>query len=253
MKPITISDIANPNIKEFLTLKDKQAKAEEYIICESEKVFKKLLNSPYKILKVLSDSVFFEKYTSELQQVECFLASSKLLQEITGYNAHHGVLVKAERPQLVPLKELGEKILVLNGITSPENCGAIVRNCAGFNITSLIIDDKSVSPYLKRCIRVSTGNIFALKVHHTYNLKKTLKNLQESGHQVVSTANRQDAIPLKNFEAPDKIALIIGSEGHGIESEVLEISDRILKIEVNPEVEHLNAACSSAIFLYTLS
>lgn len=255
MKIELIESIDDIRIKEFLSLKDKALKVDDLIIVETEKVIKKLLNSEVEVLKVFGTRDYLEKYQKEIQSKskEILTADKELMENIVGHNLHHGFMALARRPQYVPLKDLGDKILIFNGLSSPENVGTMIRNSSAFNINSIIVDYKTCSPYMRRCIRVSMGNIFKVKVHFTNNLKGTLGLLQEQDYQIISTANQEGAIDLPSFSFPKKGAVIIGSEGHGIESEILEQSDTIVRIPINDEVAHLNAACSSSIFLYQFS
>jgi tRNA G18 (ribose-2'-O)-methylase SpoU len=137
----------------------------------------------------------------------------------------------------------------LNGLTSPENVGAIVRTAAAFNVNSLIYDKKSCSPYLRRCIRVSMGNIFQLKVFESENLEDDLIKLKKLNYSIYSTANISGSVDYTNYSYPQKSALIVGSEGHGIDQNILNASDVILKIPINEEVAHLNASNAASIFL----
>lgn len=250
-----IESIEDERIKEFLSLKDKALKVEDLIVVETEKVIKKLLNSDVEVLKVFGTRDYLKNYQKEISvKSDIVLTAEKsLMEDIVGHNLHHGFMALARRPKYVSLEELGEKVLIFNGLSSPENVGTMIRNSSAFNINSIIVDYKTCSPYMRRCIRVSMGNIFKVKVHFTNNLKGTLQQIQSKGYEVISTANQEGAIDLPQFSFPKKGAVIIGSEGHGIEEEILEQSDKIVRIPINDEVAHLNAACSSSIFLYQFS
>ena len=52
------------------------------------------------------------------------------------------------------------------------------------------------------------------------------------------------------FEA--KTALVLGNEGDGVEKAVKKLSDTIVKIPINEEVDSLNVAVASSILLYEL-
>lgn len=250
-----IKEITDPSIKEFLSLKDKALNLNDQIIVESEKVVKKLLNSNTEILKVFAHSEFIEKYSNilESKNASIYTASKEVMEQIVGHKLHHGVMVLAKRPQYISIEDLGNKVLILNGLTSPENIGTIIRNSAAFNINSIIIDSKTCSPYARRCIRVSIGNIFKVKVYKSENLNLDLSLLKERGFRIISTANQEGAIDLPNYKFTSKACVIIGSEGHGIEKNILENSDDIIRIPIDDEVAHLNAACSSSIVLYQFS
>ena len=255
MNVTIIKSIDDSSISEFLSLKDKALKEESKLIVESEKVVRKLLNSKYEVLKIFATKEFYDvNYENlNLSQYICFQGDKKLMESIVGHNLHHGVMALATRPEFVSLEELDDKILIFNGLTSPENIGTMIRNTAAFNINSVIIDSKTCSPYVRRCIRVSMGNIFKVKVHRTTNLVETISKLQKNDYTIYGTANQEEAIDLPEASISKRGAIIIGSEGHGMAKDIINSCDHILRIPINDEVAHLNAACSSAIVLYKFS
>ena len=187
MKIEEVKSIEDPSIKEFLSLKDKTLNLNEQIIVESEKVVLKLLSSDTPAIKVFAHLDFIEKHSELLSSKKAlvYTASKDIMQGIVGHKLHHGVMALASRPKYISMSELQDKVLVLNGLTSPENIGTIVRNAAAFSINSIIIDSRTCSPYARRCIRVSMGNIFKVKVYKSENLKKDLEILQNNGHKIV--------------------------------------------------------------------
>ena len=174
------------------------------------------------------------------------------MKKIVGHKIHQGIMALIDKPDFINFEDISGNVVVLNGLTSPENVGSIVRSCAAFNIRTIIIDDKTCSPFLRRCIRVSTGNIFNINIYKSIDLKKDLITLKNRGYSLISTANLENAISLDEFKFPKKSMLIIGSEGYGIDKKILELSDKILKIDINKEVTSLNASIATSIILYKL-
>jgi len=258
MKDInTISSLNDKSIQEFINLKSFHLEKENLICAQSEKVILKLLKTRYKIKKLLATPEFFLEHYSLIKnkspEIILIEANKELLAKIIGFNHHKGVFALAEKPPFIPLDKLDNNVLVLNGLTSPENVGTLCRTASAFNINSLIFDKKSASPYLKRSIRVSMGNIFQLKVHLSNNLKDDLKALKGRDYRVIGTGNEAFSKPISTKYFHSKNALIIGSEGHGIDLEVKALCDTVLKIQVNETVKHLNAAAAGAIFLHEVS
>ena len=157
----------------------------------------------------------------------------------------------APRPKDIPLKELDDRILIFNGLTQAENIGTITRTASAFGINSMIVDEKSVSVYLKRSIRVSMGNVFFQKIHHCQKLTHTLKELKKMGYQIIGSAAESTTL-LEKLNPPKKVALIIGSEGHGMSHEIRELCDLTLSIPIEKNVAHLNASAAAAILCYHL-
>lgn len=248
---IKITDAKDARIAEFISFRDHTLNARNLFIAETEKIFLQFRATGRKIHKILALNSFAEKYSLSGENV--YVADKKLLEQIAGFKIHFEVLFLAEMIEDHSLDQFDDKIILLNGLSSPENVGSIVRSSAAFNIKSIIVDEKTCSPFLRRCIRVSMGNIFSMKSHHSTNVREDIIKLKDMGYQILSTANIPTAISLKNFTFPKRCILIIGSEGHGIDEDILHESDAILKINIDPQVAHLNASNAASIFLSHLS
>lgn len=248
---IHLTDANDLRIAEFVSIRDHVLNNQDLIVAETEKVFLQLQSSGKKIYKVLATQEFINRHKLEGDNI--FAADKKILEQVAGFKIHFEVLFLAEKPKDTPLNQLDDKIILLNGLSSPENVGSIVRSAAAFEIYSIITDEKTCSPYLRRCIRVSTGNVFAMKTFHSINVRGDLKKLKELGYGIFATANVEGAYDLNDIVFPKKYALIIGSEGHGVDKDILHSSDVITKIKINSQVAHLNASNAAAIFLSKMS
>lgn len=248
---IEITNFEDPRIQEFTKLRDHTINDLGFILAESEKLFLQLKASGKKFLKILSTPEFAKKH--HLLGDNIFVAEKPILEKIAGFKIHFEVIFLAEKPLDTELDQLDDRIILLNGLSSPENVGSIVRSAAAFNINSIIVDEKTCSPFLRRCIRVSMGNIFSMKSYHSPNIRADLEKLKSLGYTIISTANIPHSKYLTGYEFPKKCALIIGSEGHGIDHDILETSDVVLKIKIDSQVAHLNASNAAAIFLSHMS
>lgn len=248
MKQIT--DLKDPRIKEFISIKDKNLIAENLFIAETHKVIHKAIKSKYEVLKILCTTEYYDENIELLGNLNIYTASKNLLENIVGFKLHHGVMALFKNESLKDLKELGNKIMIYNGVTSPENVGTITRASAAFGFDSIIYDYKSASPFLRRCVRVSMGNVFNVHVHKSNYLPDTIKKLQKDGYKVIATANEKGAKNIQNYKYPKKIAIIIGNEGNGMDREVIEVCDEKLFIPIDSNVAHLNAASAATVFLY---
>lgn len=250
---IHLTDLHDPRVQDFIRLKNVDGQS---IIADSHKVVSKLLSQSLSLQKLLITDEYWQEHQDLLQrypQCEIYVAEKKLLEQIVGHQLHHGVMAKAAKPADTPLGELDERIVVLNGLSSPENVGSIIRSAAGFGVRSIIVDSKSCSPWVRRAIRVSMGNVFFCKIHHTDNLCQTLALLKDLNYQILGTANHPQSIDLPRAIFEHKCALIIGSEGHGMAPEVYQLCHHTVRIPMNSDVAHLNAAAAASICLYQLA
>ena len=248
---IKITDPHDSRLNEFVTMRDHTLNSRNMIIAETEKIFLQLKASNRPIHKILATESFIERH--HLNGDNVFAADKEILEHIAGFKIHFEVLILAEKPADTALEQLDDRIILLNGLSSPENVGSILRSSAAFKINSIITDEKTCSPFLRRCIRVSMGNVFSMKTHHAINVRGDLNKLKSLGYTILSTANIPGSVDLKDYSFPKKCVLIIGSEGHGVDHDILKASDAILRINIDPQVAHLNASNAAAIFLSHIS
>lgn len=248
-----ILDINDEKIKEFISLKQ-SLHDDKYVVVESKNVFKKLFKTNIKIHKIFTNTegLEFIKCNSNNIDFPIYTASNSIMKKIVGHTIHQGMMALIDKPSYIDFNTIKGNVVVLNSLTSPENVGSIVRSCAAFNIDTIIIDEKTCSPYIRRCIRVSTGNIFNIQVYKSSNLKDDLLKLQNQDYKVLSTANSSNAVSLHQYCFPQKSAIVIGNEGHGIQNEILDLSDDIIKIDIDEDVTSLNAAIATSLVLYQM-
>jgi len=259
MEIIELNTLEDKELEEFTKLKASTLLKNDSIIIESFKVIHKAIHNQIKVKKLLTTKELWKKFELQFsdllksQKFPVFLLPQNLINSMVGQSFHGGMMAICERPHRgINFKE-GLPILVLNGLSSPENVGAIIRSATGFNVFNILLDKKTCHPHIKRAIRVSMGNVFFCNLHQADNLQKTLNELKSEGYELISLANQESAWPLTQFRFNKKSCLIIGSEGHGIDQEVLDLSTDIIKIPMNEEVMHFNAACASSIGLYEFS
>ncbi len=248
---IEINDLQDKRIEEFISIKDKNLIASDFFIAETDKVVKKAIASNFVVTKILCTRKYLEN-NPEIKEgdFEVYFSDKKILENIVGFNLHHGVMALVKNNPLSNLNALGDRIICFNGVTSPENVGTITRAAVAFGFDSIIFDYKSSSPFLRRCIRVSMGNVFETTVHKSNYLPDTIKELQKSGYTVIATANENGAKSIKDFIYPQKTCIIIGNEGNGMDREVIDSCCEKLYIPISNYVAHLNAASAASIFLY---
>ena len=246
-----INDPSDSRIADFISIRDHVLHKRNLIIVEAEKLFLQHKAANKKIYKLLATEEFITRHNLSGENI--FGASKDVLEKIAGFKLEFEVLFLAEKPADSKITQLDDRIILLNGLTSPENVGSIVRSSAAFGIRTIITDEKSCSPYLRRCIRVSMGNIFAMKTYHSPNIRHDLLELKKLGYTIISTANIAKSSDLSEYIFPKKVVLIIGSEGHGIDHDILDLSHIILKIKIDSQVAHLNASNAASIFLSHMS
>lgn len=202
-----------------------------------------------KIKKVFTSRKEVCKYCSE-NKIKYELVDNHLLNKMCVYN-HQGVVIDAFDYDYYTLKDIeGDLVLILDHLEDPHNFGAIIRTCASVGIKSIIIPkDRSVG-VTDVVVKTSVGTINYVKIIMVNNLVATIKTLQKDGFFVYAAS--MEGTDFRKVDYSNKVALVIGNEGSGVSRLVKESSDCLISIQMNKNVESLNASVAASILIYHL-
>ena len=184
------------------------------------------------------------------------MAEKALLETLTGFSMYQGLLAVGKVPPLPTLEEIVARspqprlLVAADGLTSAENLGALVRNCAAFNAQALIVGETCSSPFLRRAVRSSMGAIFQLPIVETASLKQALRDLRERGIRSIAAHPHADGRTLSQANFKGDCCVVFGSEGYGISPAVLAACDEAAAIPMPATVDSLNVGSAAAVFLY---
>ena len=190
------------------------------------------------------------------EAIPLFLATKKLLEEIVGFECHQGIMAVGLVPPSPTLETIAAAprprlIAATDHLTSAENTGVVVRNCAAHGVSGLIVGETSADPYLRRSVRNSMGTIFKLPIFYAGNLADTLATLRSSfGFRIIAAHPRPGSVPLFRADLSGDCCLVFGSEGEGIADTVLDACDESVEVPMANGIDSLNVACASAILIY---
>ncbi|MGC3971706.1 MAG: RNA methyltransferase [Pirellulales bacterium] len=137
---------------------------------------------------------------------------------------------------------------------TPKNLGAIVRLAAAFQSAGILLGPHCADPFSRRVQRVSMGNVYRMPIVPVDDVPTALTELREQ-HAMPSwaTALDADAEAFAPQSRPERLAIVFGSEGHGVPRDVVAACDRRVTIPMPPGVDSLNVAVAAGIFLYELT
>lgn len=140
---------------------------------------------------------------------------------------------------------------LLDGVTDPQNLGAILRNARAFGIAGVVVPRDRSCPVTAAVFRSSAGAAAHVPVVPVTNLARAIGEMKESGFWVYA-ATRDGEADLSGFSPPARTALVLGSEGTGIRRLVREGCDGTIRIGIEPGVDSLNVAAASGILGWAL-
>lgn len=139
--------------------------------------------------------------------------------------------------------------LLLDQLSDVRNFGAIVRTAECTGVSGIIIQKKGGAPINGDTIKTSAGAIFKIPICKVDHIKDAVYHLQSSGIKVIAaTEKAEDTI--YNLSLNDPCAIIMGSEGRGINPSVLKAVDELAKLPILGDIESLNVSVACGAFLY---
>lgn len=255
----------DPRVSDYTQLTDVHLRkirepAEGLYIAESSRVLRRALAAGHrprsfflaeKWLADLAD--VFEQYPD----VPVYVGPAALLEEITGFHLHRGAMAAMHRPAPMPLPELlagARRVAVLEDIVDHTNVGAIFRSAAALGLDAVLVTPRCGDPLYRRSVRVSMGTVFQVPWARLENWPADLAVLRDHGFTVAAMELTDDAVDVDELAArnPEKLALVLGTEGAGMSPETLAAVDLAVKIPMRPGVDSLNVAAASAVAFWEL-
>lgn len=236
----------NEIFKLALKIKDKKySKSNNLCLVETFKIINELC--PKGLIKNIL--VREDKYhlVKDFKNVKIDILSDSLCSKLSDTVTNDGVFAICKIKIIDKIDY--SKCLILDGIQDPSNLGAIIRSACAFGYNTIFAIN-SVYPYSFKCIRSSMGQIFNINyIDTTYeNLFEIKKNYDIT----IITADMHGTDVSRLNKDYKNFAIVIGNEGKGVSDKISEISDKIVSIPMDNNVESLNASVSAGILMFIL-
>jgi len=142
-------------------------------------------------------------------------------------------------------------ILILDGIEDPHNLGAIIRTAETAGVHGVVIPKRRAASVNSTVNKVSAGAVEHMKIARVNNINDTIQFLKDSGLWIIGTDGAAENYYYEQ-DLTGPIALVIGSEGNGMNRLVSENCDILVKIPMHGKITSLNASVSAGIVTYEI-
>ncbi|HYU92262.1 MAG TPA: 23S rRNA (guanosine(2251)-2'-O)-methyltransferase RlmB [Actinomycetota bacterium] len=170
---------------------------------------------------------------------------------------HHGVVALVEATPELSERHLaswpfGEEdlVVVLDGITDPQNLGAAARAAEAAGAVMLVTRIRRAAAVTPAAVKASAGALLHLPNARVANIARALERLKDAGFSVVGLDEGAEATVYDRPCPPGRVALVVGSEGEGLSRLTRESCDALVRLPMRGRVASLNAAASLAAVLY---
>lgn len=258
---VEIDDPADPRLADYRDLRDvelrKHLEADHGLfLAEGEKVVRRAVAAGFRPRSFLMAPRWLDGLAPELaaSSAPCFVLPESLIEEVTGFHVHRGALASMERrplPSVESVLQGARSVLVLEDIVDHTNVGAIFRSGAAMGFGAVLLAPRCADPLYRRAIKVGMGAVFTTPWTRLPSWPDALPSISALGFTTVALTLAPDAVPIGDAVADlDRVALVLGSEGHGLSARWEATADRRAIIPMAPGIDSLNVAAASAVACY---
>lgn len=256
-----IVDPADERVNDYRELNAIAVRAEmegsEFFMGEGYVPIERMLDSGHRMRSVLLHPKRLNRFIPtmgrpEMAGVPVYVGEQDVIAEIVGFNMYRSCLASGFRAPMPTVDDLARscrRIVVLEALNDDQNVGAIARAARAFGIDGIVISPTCNDPYQRRTVRVSMGEILHMPVARASadDWPGAIETLHTNGFQTWAMTPAVDAVDLWDVEVPDKVAIVLGAEGHGLEAATMETTTHQVRIPISSVVDSLNVGHAAAV------
>jgi tRNA G18 (ribose-2'-O)-methylase SpoU len=251
----------DPRLADYRDLRDVELRksleaAEGLFLAEGEKVVRRAVEAGFAARSFLMAPRWLDGLADVLaaSDAPCYVVSEALAEQVTGFHVHRGALASLARrplPTVASVLDGARSVLVLEDIVDHTNVGAIFRCAAGLGFDAVLLAPRCADPLYRRSIKVAMGTVFSVPWTRLPDWYDALPALEAAGFTTVALVLASDSVDIEEAVAGlDKVALVLGSEGHGLSEHWERAASRRAIIPMHAGVDSLNVAAATAVACY---
>ncbi len=180
------------------------------------------------------------------------------LGQITGGAVHQGIALQTAAAETLDLKSLiqgcnqieeSPLLLAVDGLTDPQNLGAIVRSAEALGAHGLVVPQRRSAGLTGSVAKVAAGALEHIPVARVVNLNRSLVALKDEGYRVIGLAEEGD-LTISEVDLEGPLVVVTGSEAQGLSLLTRRHCDQLVRIPLRGLTPSLNASVATAIVLY---
>jgi 23S rRNA (guanosine2251-2'-O)-methyltransferase len=180
------------------------------------------------------------------------------LTALAGFDGHQGVAVVVEARRFASVDDIlarsierGEPafVLVLDSLEDPQNVGTLLRSAEAAGVHGVVFPTERQAPLSPAAIKASAGATEHLLLAPVDDLAGTLADLHLRGLRIVGS-EAEAPLTAREADLRGPLALVIGSEGHGLSPAIRRRCDLFVHIPMRGVIGSLNAAVAGSILLF---
>ena len=245
--------LSNSQIKRFRSLQIKKFRLEEKLfLIEGHRLVEEALKANAQLLNIWCTEDYINTHRNFIGELDCSdfeweITSKKSLEKVCDSRNSQGVIALLPLPRPTEFNCDNHSVLLLDNISDPGNMGTILRTAEWFGVHNIVLSPDCVDPYNSKVVRSAMGAHFHINQIIQVDLVEIIFQLKGNGLTIIGADI--SGTPLSEFTTPNKWALVLGNEAHGLSSEIQSLLDDRITISKSGHIESLNVAVAGGVIL----
>jgi len=195
---------------------------------------------------------------AEAKKIPVLFKEKREIDKLTEHGLHQGIVgfypsfTYADLEQIMKNRHpasLHHLILLLDGITDPQNLGAMIRTAHCHGANGVIIPEHRTAKVTAAVIKASAGAALLTPVACVPNLSRAMDDLKQRGFWIYG-ADTHAGRDIAGMTYEGNVGLVMGSEGHGMRSLTRKQCDFLLSVPMRGRIDSLNVSVAAGIILH---
>ena len=258
---VELADPDDPRLADYRDLRDvelrKHLEAEHGLfLAEGEKVVRRAVERGFPVRSLLMAPRWLDGLADVLAATDapCYVVPERLAEQVTGFHVHRGALASLQRLPLPSVDEVlagARTVVVLEDVVDHTNVGAVFRSAAALGVDAVLLAPRCADPLYRRALKVAMGAVFTLPYARLDDWYDAMPQVAAAGFTTVALTLGDDAVPIEAaVEGVDRVALVLGTEGHGLSARWERSAERRAVIAMSEGIDSLNVAAATAVACY---
>ena len=245
MKEITSSQ--NNLVKQWRKLIDKKKEREQtgQFIVEGFHLVEEAMKEGLAIQVMMTEDVITP---FSLNDVETILITEEIAKLLAETETSQMIFAHCKKKQSSLDEVKGKRFLLIDAVQDPGNVGTMIRTADAAGVDGIILGKGSADAYNSKTLRAAQGSHFHVPIIQM-DLQEAVEQLQARRIPVLATGWTEQAINYREVET-ESFAIIVGNEGSGVATHLLEMSDEVIYIPMPGRAESLNVGIATGILLF---
>lgn len=268
---VWIADRDDPRIADFLDIRDRHlrdgpqgSREPGTFVGEHSLVVERMLDEPGCARALLVLPEIAARLAPRVPAgLPFYVADRSVMSSIAGYPIHRGALAignRTARELLTPERALPPPhapgpltLLVLEDVTHPDNVGMLFRVAAAFGADAVLLSPGCHDPLYRRAVRLSAGLVVGARWAWCEPWPRSVFALADTWRvSLVGAVTDAGAIDVDAAPRPERLAIVVGTESHGLSEAIRTGLDLAVRIPMAPGIDSLNVATAAAVMLHAL-